>query len=278
MLNKKQIIGSKTAKDGFLNEKTVCEKFNNWNVDTDAQQWLKIMGYPISNIAKLQAIHIPTKISKNDYAKYGLTQEEYKETIRFKKADAQVQLKIKIGDFLCLENISIKKANVKANYNQIDKRPVSTYQEIWGFNSEIAKWLKLFTGETDPQEVKNELLGITIADKRRLILSEIPNKFSEMIITFFEDNKIMVISDVLRGRGIFSAEWMLVTKQNQKDNVLKWQLVNMNQVINHYAKGNVEISPKGSLKIGLITMQRKGGTPDPTSLQFKFKPLEVFDI
>jgi len=25
-------------------------------------------------------------------------------------------------------------------------------------------------------------------------------------------------------------------------------------------------------------MQRKGGTPDPTSLQFKLNPLEIFEI
>ena len=40
-------------------------------------------------------------------------------------------------------------------------------------------------------------------------------------------------------------------------------------------QGDVKISPKQSLNIGKITMQRKGGTPDPTSLQFKFNPLSV---
>jgi len=42
-------------------------------------------------------------------------------------------------------------------------------------------------------------------------------------------------------------------------------------------QGEVLLSPRGSLKIGRITMQRKGGTPDPTSLQFKMNPLELFD-
>ncbi len=36
----------------------------------------------------------------------------------------------------------------------------------------------------------------------------------------------------------------------------------------------VKMIPRGSLKIGRVTMQRKGGTPDPTSLQFKINPLE----
>jgi len=38
------------------------------------------------------------------------------------------------------------------------------------------------------------------------------------------------------------------------------------------------MNPRASLKIGKITMQRKGGTPDPTSLQFKMNPLELFEL
>lgn len=37
------------------------------------------------------------------------------------------------------------------------------------------------------------------------------------------------------------------------------------------------MSQKGGLIIGKLTAQRKGGTPDPTSLQFKIKPLDIFD-
>ncbi|MBC7328518.1 hypothetical protein H5T87_10490, partial [bacterium] len=42
--------------------------------------------------------------------------------------------------------------------------------------------------------------------------------------------------------------------------------------------GEVGLSPKGSLYIGRITMQRKGGTPDSTKLQFKIKPCELFRL
>jgi hypothetical protein len=48
--------------------------------------------------------------------------------------------------------------------------------------------------------------------------------------------------------------------------------------MNYYAQGDVTISPRGSLYIGRITVQRKGGTPDPTSLQFKFHPCQLFGI
>lgn len=55
-------------------------------------------------------------------------------------------------------------------------------------------------------------------------------------------------------------------------------LGDINTTCNFYARGEVQMSPRGSLKIGKITMQRKGGTPDPTSLQFKLNPLEIFEI
>lgn len=277
-MTKKQRLGSRTAKGGFANEKVICEKFDNWRTDLNAQDWLGIMGYDIANIAKLKAIQIPTRISKKDYEKYCLTPEEYKETVRFKKADAQIQLRIKIGDLFCVENISIKKANTSSNFNQIDKRPVSTYQDIWGFDDEIAKWLKLFTGELKPSDYKHELESSTLKDTRRLLMNEMPKKYAEMIINFLSDNKIVIISDILRGRGVFAAEWMLATMYDQDNDETQWNLVNINQAIDHYSKGNVEMSPRGSIKIGKITLQRKGGTPDPKSLQFKFKPLEIFNI
>jgi len=42
--------GSKIAKDGFANEKDVVNKFINWESDIEAQQWLKTMGYALSEI------------------------------------------------------------------------------------------------------------------------------------------------------------------------------------------------------------------------------------
>jgi len=45
-----------------------------------------------------------------------------------------------------------------------------------------------------------------------------------------------------------------------------------------FGAGEVKLSPRGSLSIGEITMQRKGGTPDPTKLQFKIKPCELFKL
>jgi len=44
--------------------------------------------------------------------------------VRFKKADAQIRIIITIGNILKIENLSLKKANSDADYNQIDKRTV----------------------------------------------------------------------------------------------------------------------------------------------------------
>lgn len=202
-MNKKQLLGSRTAKGGFANEKAVCKKFDNWQNDIDAKLWLEIMGYNISEIAMLKAIQIPTRISKKDYKKYNLSPTEYFETTKFKKADAQVQLTIKIGKLFRTENISIKKANKNSNFNQIDKRPVSTYKKIWDFNNTIEKWLKLFTGALHPSNASINLINENHKNKNRLFLNEIPKKDLNQIIDFFTEKKVKVISDILRGRGFF---------------------------------------------------------------------------
>lgn len=82
----------------------------------------------------------------------------------------------------------------------------------------------------------------------------------------------------MKGRGGFSANWMLVTKLNKKENTTTWILKDINTVMNFFGSGDVFVSARGNLHIGKITMQRKGGTPDPTNLQFKIKPCMLFTI
>lgn len=272
----KQEIGSMTAKGGFINEADICDKFKDYRNDTEAKSWLEIMGYNPQKIQKILAIQIPVRINLEKAISLGVSQEKYDETIKFKKADIQVRVEIFIDDILHVENISLKKANKSAGFNQVDKRPVLTYQQIWGFNDDIAKWLRLFTGDILPQEILSKKELDKIKDKRRLFLTEIPENKLQNIIEFFNDNITLIISDILRGRGGLSAEWFLVTRKNN-DNSLEWILKDINTVVNFYVQGGVSLSPRGSLKIGRATMQRKGGTPDPTSLQFKINPLNLFE-
>lgn len=55
-MNKEQLLGSQTAKNGFLNEGDIVNKFNAWNTDEDAQKWLLIMQYDLSEIKYVNAL------------------------------------------------------------------------------------------------------------------------------------------------------------------------------------------------------------------------------
>lgn len=85
-------------------------------------------------------------------------------------------------------------------------------------------------------------------------------------------NKILILNDILKGRGQFASEWFLVILK--LENKIEWVLKPINEVINFYG-GEVMFSPQGSLKIGKVTMQRKGGDGGRESakmLQFKIDP------
>lgn len=274
----KKELGSKTAKGGFANEKSICKKFNSWQNDNDAQEWLKIMGYSIDKLSSVKAIQIPTRIKKTDLDKFEIDEEEHEALMKFKKADAQIRIIIKIGNLLKIENLSLKKANSDADYNQIDKRTVEAYQEMWGFDNEIALWLKLFTGELNPKSYSKLVGKTSLRDKRRLFINEMPERIQDKIITFLKNNRIIVVSDILKGRGGLSANWMLVTRYNRSEDTTIWVLKDINTAMNLFGGGDIKISPKGSFYIGRITAQRKGGTPDPTKLQFKIKPCELFEL
>lgn len=134
-----------------------------------------------------------------------------------------------------IENLSLKKADKSAGFNQIDKRPVFTYQRIWKFDDDTAKWLRLFTGDLLPTEVLSENELSKIKDERRLFFTEIPNEKLQKIIRFFQDNKMLVVSDILRGRGGLSADWFLVTRKS-KDNSVDWAIKDINTVCNFMLK------------------------------------------
>ena len=274
-------LGSKTAKGGFANEKAICKKFNSWRNDIEAQEWLNIMGYDIKKLNSVKAIQIPTSIKKIDLSKFEVKEEEeeeYEQFVRFKKADAQIRIIIMIGNILKIENLSLKKANSDADYNQIDKRTVEVYREIWSFDDEIAFWLKLFTGELDPKKYSRKTGIKKFKDERRLFLNEMPEIIQKKIICFFKRNRIMVISDIIKGRGGLSADWILVTRFNPNNKTTTWTLKDINVAMNFFGSGEICVSPRGSLHIGKVTMQRKGGTPDPTKIQFKMKPCQLFEI
>ena len=248
-MSKKDLIklGSATAKGGFRNEDDIVAKFNDWKNDEDAQKWLEIMGYPIDEIEKVEAVKL-----------HGY------------KTDVQVQITIYLKKAIAAENLSIKLVSNPQGFNQIDKRWVDKYVEMWEIPADITKILKIFTGEITPTKSG-------LKDKRRMFLTEMSESDQKKIINYFTKNKILVVSDILKGRGKFSAGWMLVALVANGES--SWVLKSINHAMNVFADGPVRITNQGSLKIGKITMQRKGGDAGRDSakmLQFKINPVELF--
>lgn len=245
--NIKELVkrGSSTARAGFKNEDDVVRKFNKWKKDADAQEWLKIMEYDLNKIEKVMAIKITGS----------------------HKADVQVKIKIYLKDTIAAENISVKLVSNPTGFNQIDKRWIKKYAELWQMPANIVKSLKLFTGETKPKKKK-------LKDPRRMFLDEMNRQSQKDIVNFFEANKFLVIADVLKGRDKLAASWMLIYIKPEK----LWTLLPMSVIINFYGNGEVRITNQGSIKIGRITMQRKGGDggrPTANMLQFKINPAEI---
>ncbi|MCB1176433.1 MAG: hypothetical protein KDK36_02535 [Leptospiraceae bacterium] len=276
--NRRARIGSLTAKGGFLNEKAICDIFNDWKKSDLAKDWLIHMGYDLKKINEVIAIQIPTRISRKDSLKYRITDAEYDEATKFKKADAQIKIFIELGNVVKVENLSLKKANSDSNFNQVDKRSVDTYQKMWGFDNDLAHWLKLFTGQILPKEEKSLISSELREFNKRIYVDEFPKRMASKLLDFLESKKILIVSDIIKGRGSLSADWILVTKHDVNTLENAWVLVDINLAMNYFGNGEIKISPRGSISIGKITMRRKGGTPDPTSLQFKINPCGLFDL
>jgi len=248
-MNDKQILGSDTAKIGFKNEDEIVEKFNNWGKDQDAQAWLTIMKYKLPEIEFVEAV----KIS-------GF------------KTDVQVQVTIKLKKAIDVENLQVKLVSNPKGFNQIDKRWVDKYTEMWDIPKNIISILKRYTGEENPTVINPK-------DKRRMFANEFTEAEQISILEWIKKNQSLIVSDILKGRGKFAAEWMLVAQKEIKN--ARWILKPMNFCMNYFGNGEIEITTRGNFKIGRITMQRKGGDGGRDTskmLQFKINPAELFDI
>jgi hypothetical protein len=241
-------LGSLTAKNSFKNENDIVDKFNDWQNDNEAQIWLKIMEYDLNEIEYVEAVKI---------AGY--------------KTDVQVQVTIKLTKAIDVENLQVKLVSNSKGFYQIDKRWVDKYQEMWNIPDNIAILLKKFTGELEPDILNSR-------NKKRMFIDEFTEIDQIRLINWIEENKSLIVNDILKGRGKFAAEWMLVAQKTEQN--ARWILRSMNFCINFFGNGEIRISQQGSIKIGKITMQRKGGDgvrETAKMLQFKINPAELFD-
>ncbi len=241
-------LGSQTARNGFKNEQDICNKFINWKNDIEAQKWLKIMNYKLNEIESVMAV-----------------------VLHGYKADVNVQVQIKLKTAIDTENIQVKLVSNKKGFNQVDKRWLKNYKELWDIPEDVYNTLKYFTGEVAPY--RNDT-----RDSRRMFLDEMTLQERNLILEWFTRNKMLVLSDIIKGRGQFSAEWVLVAQK--VDNNARWVLKNINEALQHYSEGDVSMTPRGSIKMGRVTVQRKGGDggrDTANMLQFKLDPIELFE-
>ena len=241
----KAALGSATAKGGFLNEDEIRYKFNNWQVDDEAKGWLRVMGYIPSQIVTVKA------------------RKPHGE-----KADVEVSVKTVSGERT--EGISIKLVTSSQGFNQIDKRWVRDYARMWNIPAHVAQALKLFAGESQPRRSGRAA--------NRMFLNELDAHEREALIEFFAANRSRIVSDLFAGGGPHSANWMLVAVK--REGKTQWTLRSIADVIGFYSEGPVVITRGSNLKIGRITMQRKGGDSGRDTakmLQFKIDPTEILD-
>lgn len=241
--------GSQTARDGFRNEDDMVKKFNDWKTDKDAQAWLLLMKYNLSEIQYVEAVKL------SGY-----------------KTDVQVQVTIKLKKAIDVENIQVKLVSNTKGFNQIDKRKVDKYVEMWHIPQHIVSILKRYTGEVSPT-IKNP------RDERRMFADEFTTTEQEAIIEFLKRNQSLIVSDILKGQGKFAAEWMLVAQKIEMN--ARWILSPMNFCMNYFGNGAVKITNRGNFSIGRITMQRKGGDggrETANMLQFKINPAKLFNV
>ena len=206
-MNKEQLKGSQTAKNGFLNEDDIVSKFNNWIFDEDAQKWLLIMEYDFSKIEYVKAV----KLS-------GF------------KTDVQVQIIIKLKKAIDVQNLQVKLVSNPKGFNQIDKRWVDKYVEMWNIPADISTILKRYTGEIKPNV-------LTPKDKRRMFANEFTEKEQSDILLWLNNNQSLIVSDILKGRGQFAAEWILVAQKTKLDS--RWILKPLNFCLNSFGNDNV---------------------------------------
>ncbi|MDP2893155.1 MAG: type II restriction endonuclease [Sulfurimonas sp.] len=235
------------------NEIFVIEEFNDWKNSTLAQSWLLAMNYKVNDIESVKAIKVNGSF----------------------KADVQVEIKIeiKLKNLTDIQNLQVKLVSNPKGFNQIDKRWLKSYDELWNIPENIYGLLQYFTGEIKPK-IENP------KDKRRMFAHEFSEDEQQMLLNFFKENKTLIVSDILKGRGKFAAEWMLVIVKIKDTKLIKWALKPINKVLNHFGNGEIIITPRGSFRIGNITIQRKGGDNGRESanmLQFKINPAELIE-
>ena len=236
---------SEGALGGFKNEADVIDLLNRF--DPLTFPWLEAMGFDITLISRVAA-------------------EKGKHKT---KPDVVVKVLYKSEKIPKEARISVKKQSSARGFNQVDRGDlVRRYKVLWPMMPEnTVLGLKYFTGLLPP-------FGSS-RNQARMFLDELPTELLSSVIGFFEQNKSLVIGDLLAGREPDQADFFMSTDSRGFSVVAP-----MAQVLRSAAEGPVTLSPRGSLMIGKILAQRKGGDggrDTAKNLQFKADPLQLIE-
>jgi hypothetical protein len=270
-------IGGAIVKAGRDCEDEVITKILNWQRDSESHDWLK----------KMSKAGIIEKVKCYDQVGTRLMLREHgiEDDPSFAKADATAWikkdgLKERHGYGISIKRVSIKVKEGKdepklfKGFNQLDRGYVERYEKAWSIPEKIANNLRLFTGE-----IKHHYTNTR--EHRRLFLDEMSQAGRDGIINWFYENRYLVVRDILMGRGARASDYLLVGFFIEGKNDLVEQIYNlkcMKEAVSYYGDGDIGITEDGSLKIGNIAMQRKGGDggkKTANQLQFKFDPSKI---
>ena len=176
---------------------------------------------------------------------YDLKEIESVEAIKIVgfKTDVQVQVTIKLKKAIDVENLQVKLVSNTKGFNQIDKRWVDKYVEMWNIPLSITSILKKYTGEEKSNLKK-------LKDNRRVFANEFTIKEQKSILRWLRNNQSLIVSDIMKGQGKFATEWMLVAQKIEKD--ARWVLKSMNYCMNYFGNGEIIITERGNFRIGRI--------------------------
>jgi|SaaInlStandDraft_1057018.scaffolds.fasta_scaffold04559_2 hypothetical protein len=230
--------GSMTAKGGFKLEKIMRNYINS---------------FPNGKSRIFKNVNIYLFLSDNSSC----------EILSGKKSD------LVIKDKISTTYVQVKRvSNYKSSYNQIDKRWVDKYGKLLNIPVDIIKILKKYTGE----------LKIT-QNKKSLPLTEHPKVDINKLILFFEINKEKILKLVIFGNNPkYYPKYYIICIQPKMKGVEKSYIISTQDIFNFYMKKKVFVTKRGILRIGSMTIQRKGGDKGAKTaqmLQFKIKPLDL---
>lgn len=262
----KEEIGSRTAKTGFKNEDVILSFFNSWKINKISQDFLKF-------------------ICNNENLSYKRIKGITAERIGGKGEKSDITVEIRTDTTTNIVGISLKKQEEKG-YNHLGRREPNVYAEKFKFSETARIALYKYCGIAgySPIELFEEgkisqkkyetykdtpFKGKTHREGRgRFFFYELSREEQTALLYEFKDKQEMILTYVLKGEGSLQADYLIITKHTVEDKYI-FHIETIEETIKR-AKGEVLASKRGTVHLGKITAQRKGGTGGAWQLQFKW--------